>query len=62
MGRRRQKPEDTYLDSKTSEFVCKGCGARQKLELPKEILLVAAEAKAFGQAHRFCVAAEVRNG
>jgi hypothetical protein len=56
VGRRRQKPEDTYLDTKTSEFVCKGCGAREKLELPRDILLVAKDAKAFGTAHRHCVA------
>ena len=45
---------EQYLDMKTGKMKCRVCGEEFDLQLPQDVNLVAAVAKAFSKVHKKC--------
>lgn len=50
----KRKPDPTVYDSKTQEFVCNGCNARYKPNLPMPVTMFCATGEEFLKLHRNC--------
>jgi hypothetical protein len=57
-GEKQVDVPDTYIDSKTSEYVCAHCGGRRSTGLPKEIMAAVWDMRGFVREHRGCKAAK----